>query len=115
MGALMKKFRILVYTSIVLLGVTGIPLKIINENYISIINFENSWEIVSFIRHLCYGLLVLLAVYSFEILSPKMGKLVAAGDTGAIEGLQKKQKAAGGLAFLSAMLIMVLSSLMRYL
>ena len=34
-GLLMKRFRIVVYVSIVVLGVTGIPLKIINENYIS--------------------------------------------------------------------------------
>ena len=60
-AVLMKKFRIVVYVSIVVLGVTGIPLKIINENYISIINFENSWEIISFIKHLCYGIMVLLA------------------------------------------------------
>jgi uncharacterized membrane protein len=50
MGAVMKRFRKIVYLSIVILGVTGIPLKIINENYVSIINFENSWEFISFIK-----------------------------------------------------------------
>lgn len=115
MGALMKRFRIIVYASIVILGVTGIPLKIINENYISIINFENNWEIVSFIKHICYGILVLLAVYSFEILSPKVAKLAAQGPSDALKALQKKQMALGGLAFLAAMVILVLSSLMRYI
>jgi len=115
MGAVMKRFKVMVYISIVVLGVTGIPLKIINDNYISIINFENNWEIVSFIKHLCYGILVLLAIYTFEVLAPKMGKLVAAGPSPALKALQKKQAAFGGLAFLTAIVILVLSSLMRYI
>lgn len=115
MGVVMKRTRIVVYISIVVLGVTGIPLKIINENYISIINFENSWEIVSFIKHLCYGILVLLAVYTFEVLAPKMGKLAASGPSPALVALQKKQASMGGLAFLTALVVLVLSSLMRYI
>lgn len=115
MGLIMKRVRWVVYISIVLLGVTGIPLKIINENYISIINFENSWEIVSFIKHLCYGLMVLLAVYSFEIISPKLARESANGPSAVLQGLQKKQMAAGGLAFLSAIVVLILSSMMRYL
>lgn len=114
-AVLMKKFRIVVYVSIVVLGVTGIPLKIINENYISIINFENSWEIISFIKHLCYGIMVLLALYSFEILSPRLMKEAAKGPSPQLQQLQKKQAAAGILAFLTAMVVLVLSSLMRYL
>lgn len=115
MGPLMKRFKIMVYISIVVLGVTGIPLKIINPNYISIINFENSWEIVSFIKHICYGILVLFALYTFEVLSPKMGKLAAKGTSPELKILQKKQAAFGGLAFLTAIVILVLSSLMRYI
>lgn len=115
MGALMKRFRAVVYASIVLLGVTGIPLKIINENYVSIINFENSWEIVSFVKHVCYGILVLLAVYMFEVLAPRMGRLAAKGPSPEMKALQKQQVLAGSLAFLSAMVILVLSSLMRYI
>lgn len=115
MGALMKRFRIVVYASIVLLGVTGIPLKIINENYVSIINFENNWEIVSFIKHVCYGILVILAVYSFDFLSPRAAKLAAAGPSNALQALQKKQMATGALALFLAVTILVLSSLMRYI
>jgi len=115
MGVVMKKTRIVVYVSIVVLGITGIPLKIINPNYISIINFENSWEIVSFVKHLCYGILVLLAVYSFEILSPKVRKVSAMGPSPALAQLQKKQANMGKLAFLTAIVILILSSLMRYI
>ena len=114
-GAVMKRFRVIVYVSIVLLGVTGIPLKIINENYISIINFENNWEIVSFIKHICYGILVILAVYSFEVIAPKMSKLAPNGPSDALSRLQKRQMIAGASAFLAALIILILSSLMRYI
>jgi uncharacterized membrane protein len=115
MGALMKRFRAVVYVSIVILGVTGIPLKIINENYISIINFENDWEIISFVKHILYGLLVILAVYNFELLTPRMSKLGAQGPSPALTALQKQQMLVGSLAFLTALVILVLSSLMRYI
>jgi len=114
MAEVMKKTRIVVYISIIVLGVTGIPLKIINENYSSIIDFENSWAIVSFIKHLCYGILVLLALYSFELLGPKVQKMAKKGPSPQFQQLQKKQAMVGLLAFLTAMVILILSSLMRY-
>ena len=115
MGVTMKRFRIMVYISIVILGVTGIPLKIINENYISIINFENNWEIVSFIKHLCYGILVVLAVYTFEILNPKMKRLVTDGSYSQLQILQRRQGVIGAIGVFTALVILILSSLMRYI
>lgn len=115
MQTLMKRFRVVIYTSIVLLGVTGIPLKIINENYISIINFDNNWEIVSFIKHIFYGILVVLAVYTFEILSPKIARAAKNGPSPAMAALQKQQGMMGAVAFLTAIIILILSSLMRYI
>ena len=114
MAAVMKKTRLVVYISIVVLGITGIPLKIINENYTSIIDFENSWAIVSFIKHLCYGILVLLSVYSFEKLGPMVQKMAIKGETVQLQQLQKKQAVIGLVAFLTAIMILILSSLMRY-
>jgi uncharacterized membrane protein len=115
MGAVMKRFRKIVYLSIVILGVTGIPLKIINEIYVSIINFENTWEIISFIKHICYGLLVVLAVYSFEVLNPALARLTAVGPSSALQKLQQRQIATGSMAILLAVVILVLSSFMRHL
>jgi hypothetical protein len=69
---------------------------------------------VSFVKHLCYGILVLLAVYSFEILSPKVRKVAEMGPSPALALLQKKQATLGKLAFLTAIVVLVLSSLMRY-
>ncbi|MCB2221743.1 MAG: DUF4149 domain-containing protein [Bacteroidetes bacterium] len=115
MQAIMKRFRIVVYTSIVILGVTGIPLKIVNPNYIYIINFENQWEIISFVKHIFYGLLTVLAIYNFEIVSPKIARLAKEGPSPKLAAIQNQLKFTGMLAMFSALVILVLSSMMRFL
>jgi len=113
--AVMKRFKILVYVSIVVLGVTGIPLKIIDENYVSIINFDNNWEIVAFVKHIFYGVLTVLAVYNFEVLSRKMSRLAKNGPSPQLKLVQNQLKLSGMLAMFSALVILVLSSMMRFM
>ena len=115
MQAVMKRYRVVIYVCIVILGVTGIPLKIVNPNYISIINLENQWEVISFVKHLFYGLLVLLAVVNFEIITPKVGKAAAANQPEKVAKLKKLGMMSGMLAMFSAIVILVLSSMMRFL
>ena len=59
--------------------------------------------------------MVLLAVYSFEILGPKVKNIATQGPSPALQKLQKKQASLGGLAFLAAIVVLVLSSFMRYI
>ena len=115
MGLIMKKFRIIVYVSIIVLGITGIPMKIASEYYLGIINFENSWEIVGFIKHIFVFILAIISIYSFEMLSLKIRKAMALPSPEKLIGLQKKQKMAGGLAFLCGLTIILLSAVMNYL
>ena len=115
MSLIMKKYRIIVYVSIAVLGLTGIPMKIASEYYVGIINFENTWEIVGFIKHIFVFILAVLAIYSFEILSVKIRKAMALDSPEKLMGFQKKQKMVGGLGFLCGMLIILLSAVMNYL
>ncbi|MDZ7743800.1 MAG: hypothetical protein U5Q03_19205 [Bacteroidota bacterium] len=113
--AMMKRFRILVYISIVILGVTGIPMKIVSEHYAGIISFEHAWGTASFIKHLLYGLLVVLAVFNFEIATPALSKAAIMGNQIRIGRWKKRMAISGALAMLAAIGTLVLSSLMRYL
>lgn len=115
MGAMMKRVRVVVYVSLLILFVTGIPMKIASEYYIAIINFDNTWEIVGFIKHVFVGLLALMAIYNFEILGPKVGKLVAAGPSPQIAALRKKQMMLAVVSFLFGIIILALSSAMSHL
>ncbi len=115
MGALMKRVRVIVYSSLLILFVTGIPMKIASEYYVAIINFDNNWEIVGFIKHVFVGLLAIMAFLSFEIVSPKVAKLAAQGPSPALINMKKKQMMLGGLAFLFGIIVIFLSAMMNYL
>ena len=115
MGAMLKRVRVVVYVSLVLLFVTGIPMKIASGYYVSIINFDNTWEIVTFIKHVFVGLLAVLAFYNFEILAPKVGKLAMNGPSTELKALRKKQMALGAVSFLFGIIIVALSSVMSHL
>jgi len=115
MSALFKRIRIVVYTSLVVLFVTGIPMKIASEYYVSIINFDNNWEIAGFIKHVFVGLLALMAIYSFEFLSPKVSKLAKDGPSPILARLKKRQMMMGALAFLFGIIVILLSAMMNYL
>jgi len=113
--AMMKRFRIFVYASIVILGITGIPMKIVSEHYVSIINFENAWGILSFVKHLLYGVLVVLAVLNFEIISPRVARAAAASEYHQLAKWKKRLAVSGMLAMISAIGTLIISSMMRYI
>lgn len=115
MQAMFKRVRIVVYVSLILLFVTGIPMKIASEYYVSIINFDNNWEIVGFIKHVFVGLLALMAIYNFEILAPKVAKTAANGPSPTLLALKKRQMIFGGISFLFGIIIILLSAIMNYI
>ena len=113
--AMMKRFRIFVYASIVILGITGIPMKIVSEHYVSIINFESFWGILSFVKHLLYGVLVVLAVLNFEVISPRVARAAAVSDNQQFALWKKRLAVSGMLAMITAIGTLILSSMMRYI
>ena len=115
MGAMFKRVRVVVYVSLLILFVTGIPMKIASEYYVAIINFDTSWETVSFIKHVFVALLALFAIINFEILSPKAAKLAVNGPSPALMALKGKQMKLAGISFLFGIIVIFLSTLMNYL
>lgn len=115
MAVLFKRIRVMVYVSLLILFVTGIPMKIASEYYVAIINFDTSWETVSFIKHVFVGLLALFAIINFEILSPKAAKLAVNGPSPALMSLKGKQMKLAGISFLFGIIVIFLSTLMNYL
>ncbi len=115
MKALFSRVRVVVYVSLLILFVTGIPMKIASEYYVGIINFDTTWETVGFIKHVFVGLLELMAIYNFEILAPKVGKLAMSGPSPALMLLKKRQMMFGMISFLFGITIILLSAMMNYL
>lgn len=115
MGFLMRRVRVIVYVSLLVLFVTGIPMKIASEYYVAIINFDTSWETASFIKHVFVAILALFALYSFEFLSPKIAKLAPKGPSDELLVLRARQKKLAAASFLFAIIIVFISVMMKYL
>lgn len=115
MGALMKRVRVIAYSSLLALFITGIPLKIASEYYGGIINFDTTWSTASFVKHVLVAILALVAFYSFERLSPKVAKVAQAGPSKELLQLRNRQKKLAGLSFLLGLSIVLISVYMKYL
>jgi putative copper export protein len=90
-------------------------MKIVSEHYVGIVNFDHMWGVVSFIKHLLYGLLVVLAALNFEVLSPRMAKAAQSGNMAEASVWKKRLAISGLLAIATAIATLILSSMMRYL
>lgn len=115
MGFMFKRIRIIVYVSLAILFITGIPMKIASEYYVGIINFDNTWEIIGFVKHVFVGLLALMAIYNFEILIPMLSKLSAKGPSPKLVSLKQRQKLFGATSFIFGIIIIFLSAVMNHL
>jgi uncharacterized membrane protein len=112
MGAIMKRFKPLIYTSMIILVISGLIMSIFNKSYPGLMQLGNLWSIIALIKHLLVALLIIIGIYAFEGLAPKIMKLAAKGPSPEIAALQKLQKklALGGLGL--GVLILLLTSIM---
>ncbi len=115
MSALMKRVRVIVYVSLLVLFVTGIPMKIASEYYVAIINFDTIWETASFVKHVLVAILALLALYSFELLAPRVGRLASKGSSAELIQLRARQKKLAAASFLLGITIVFISVMLKYL
>lgn len=110
----MKKARLVVYISLAILFITGIPLKIVSPYYVSIVNFSNIWQIFMFAKHVLVAILALLAIVNFEFIVPRFQKLASAGPSAEFEKMKKIQQSAGMLSVVLAFLIILISAVMNH-
>jgi uncharacterized membrane protein len=91
MGAIMKRFRVLIYISIGVLIITGIFMNIFNKNYQGFMRFGNTWTVLTLIKHILTIFFIILAIYIFECLFPKLSRLTKKGPSPDLSKFQKLQ------------------------
>jgi len=78
-GGLMKeitrRFTPMANISILVLIVTGIVITYYEKNFTSILDFNNTWNVILFIKHLLVALMIVIHFYRGLILNPKIGRL----------------------------------------
>ncbi len=112
MGAVMKRFRVWVYISIVLLVVTGFGMMRFNMNYMGFAQFGNVWSVVSLIKHIVTLIMIILAVYAFEGLARKVAKVAAKGPSDDLVRLQKKQISLAATGFIMGIIVLLLTGIL---
>lgn len=112
MVVLVKRMKVVAYTSGGVLIATGIILLVLNPTYAGY-GFGNRWAAVLVVKHILTLFMILLGVYTSEIIGPKIVKLMAQGPSPEAGRLQKRQMGLGFLNFILGMLVLLLSGYMN--
>jgi uncharacterized membrane protein len=108
MGAVMRRFRILVYTSMGVLIVTGIFMT----SSMKFMQFTNIWYTISSIKHIFIIILIILAIYLFEVLGRKVSRLAKKGPSPELASLQKKQIIFSKIGLVLVIIILILTAIL---
>ena len=108
MGAVMRRFRILVYTSMGVLIVTGIFMT----RSLKFLEFNSLWSIIHSIKHIFIIIVVVLVIYAFEGLGRKVSRLAQKGPSPELADLQKKQIVFSKIGLVMAIIILILTAIL---
>jgi putative copper export protein len=72
--------------------------------------FSNLWNQVMLIKHIFVAVLIILAIYAFEVIAPKVSRLAAKGPSPELGNLQKLQLNIALTGFVLGIIILLLTS-----
>jgi uncharacterized membrane protein len=75
MKEITKRFTPIVNISILVLIFTGVVIAHYEKNFTSVLDFNNTWNVILFIKHLLVALMIVIHFYRGLILNPKIGRL----------------------------------------
>ncbi len=110
MGAVMTRSRRLVYASIIVLLVTGVTTMLLNKHYLGLLDLGNSWTVFLLVKHIFVVILIILGVYMFEVLAPKLGRMAAKGPSPELAQLQKLQLRIGTAGVITALIVLLFTA-----
>jgi len=108
MGVIMKRFRVLVYTSMGVLIVTGIFMS----PGIKFMQFTDLWSIIHSVKHIIIIIVVIFVIYAFEGLGRKVSRLAQKGPSPELAALQKKQITVSKVGMILVIIILILTAIL---
>ena len=91
MGGVMKRFRVMVYSSIGIFVLTGLIRAISFGRLEGLFQFQERWAIIFVLKQVVFVAMVILAIYAFEFLAPKVARMAASGPSPELGRIQKFQ------------------------
>jgi uncharacterized membrane protein len=110
MGSVMQRTRIVVYFAISIFILTGVLMVSMYGKTSGRMYVGDSWFIFFLAKMFLFLILVLLAVYAFEVLTPRVAKLAKEGPSPKLKRAQKNQRITGLATFVIGILILLLSA-----
>lgn len=110
MGAIMKRFRVMVYLSMAVFLVTGIIMGSLHLNAGLVFSAKNQMVALLLLKIPLYILMVLLAILAFEGVAPRVSRLAADGPSPKLRKAQKFQKILAMAGFLLGMIVLAISA-----
>ncbi len=110
MGSIMRRTRRLVYASIIVLLVTGVIIMLLNKHYLGLLDLGNSWTVFLLVKHIFVAILIIVGIYMFEVLAPKLGRMAAEGPSPELARLQKLQVRLGTAGVITALIILLFTA-----
>ena len=110
MGTVMKRFRVMVYISMAVFLISGILLGSLDLNSGESISSRNELVVILIVKIPLYILMLILAIVSFEVVSPRAARIAAEGPSARLQKVQKSQKIMAFTGFLLGLIILALSA-----
>jgi len=110
MGAVMQRFRVMVYISMAVFLMTGIALGSLHQNSVNAYASNDAWVMLMILKVLLFILMVVLALFAFEGMAPKVARMAASGPSPELLKAQKTQKRMAIAGFVLGMFILALSA-----
>jgi uncharacterized membrane protein len=110
MGAVMKRFRVMVYVSMAVFLISGILLGRMDLSPDVMVSARNEVVNILIFKIPLFLLMVFLAIIAFEVIAPRTARLAAEGPSPKLQKAQRSQKILAVIGFILGLIILVLSA-----
>jgi hypothetical protein len=83
---------------------------LLNKHYLGLLDLGNSWTVFLLVKHIFVIILIILGVYMFEVLAPKLGRMAAKGPSPELAQLQKLQLRLGTAGIITALIVLLFTA-----
>lgn len=111
MASVMKRFRILVYISMVVFLISGLTMAALHLDTGALQSSKNQMVAILIFKLPLYILMLILAFISFESIAPKAARLSAEGPSPRLQKARRTQKILAAAGFVLGMLVLALSAM----
>jgi len=110
MGAVMKRFRVMVYLSMALFLVTGIVMSYMELGSGEPYSMENQLIALLMLKVPLFIVMLMLAVVAFEVVAPRVARIAAEGPSPRLRKAQKSQMLLAMAGFILGLIILLISA-----